>query len=202
MKKLIFIFLLSVVSCSMFADDVSDAKWITVREEGANKPNTWIAFRKDILLTKLPQKALTKIAVDSKYWLWINGELVIFEGGLKRGPNPRDSYYDEIDLAPYLKKGENKIAVLLWYFGKEGFSHKDSGKAGLIFDMDVNGKHVVSDSSWYSSIHPAYSNTEAPFPNWRLSESNIRFYAEKDIKDWQIAKNEKYGFKNSLEIGR
>jgi hypothetical protein len=28
--------------------------------------------------------AMTKIAVDSKYWLWVNGQLVVREGGLKR----------------------------------------------------------------------------------------------------------------------
>ena len=47
--------------------------------------------------------------------------MVVFEGGLKRGPNPEDTYCDEVDLAPYLKKGKNQVAVLVWYFGK----HKD-----------------------------------------------------------------------------
>ena len=28
--------------------------------------------------------ALAKIACDSKYWMWINGELAVFEGQLKR----------------------------------------------------------------------------------------------------------------------
>ena len=117
-----------------------DARWITASDENADKTNTWIEFRKDFSIDKLDKKLSSveaEIAVDSKYWLWVNGEMVVFEGGLKRGPNPNDSYYDVVELLPYLKKGENSIRLLLWYFGKEGFSHKDSGKAGMIFNAET-----------------------------------------------------------------
>lgn len=180
----------------------AQAKWITTGEQETNQPNSWTAFRKDITLNKVPSTAITQIAADTKYWLWINGEMVVFEGGLKRGPNPNDTYYDEIDLAPYLKKGANKIALLLWYFGKEGFSHKDSGKAGFIFNMQAGKKQIVSDSSWISRIHPAYETALEPAPNWRLPESNIRFIAEKDLTGWQTATYEKAtSFTPSTEIG-
>jgi alpha-L-rhamnosidase len=36
--------------------------------------------------------------------------MVVFEGGLKRGSNPKDTYYDEVDLTPYLKKGDNNTS--------------------------------------------------------------------------------------------
>lgn len=180
----------------------AQAKWITTGEQEANKPNSWTAFRKDITLDKVPSTAITQIAADTKYWLWINGEMVVFEGGLKRGPNPNDTYYDEIDLSSYLKKGKNQIALLLWYFGKEGYSHKDSGKAGLIFQMQAGKNQIVSDSSWISRIHPAYETALEPAPNWRLPESNIRFIAEKDITGWQtMAYNKAPGFTPSKEIG-
>lgn len=191
---ILFLFLPTVVH--------GQPKWITSSEQDPNQVNTWIAFRKDITLNKVPSTALTQIAVDSKYWLWINGEMVVFEGALKRGPNPQDTYYDEIDLAPYLKKGTNKIALLLWYFGKEGFSHKDSGKAGLIFCMNAGKDPIVSDASWQSRIHPAYETALEPSPNWRLPESNIRFVADKDIAGWQTAEYGKApGFAPSKEIG-
>ena len=91
--------------------------------EATAEPNQWIAFRRDVRLDAVPAEASARIAVDSKYWLWVNGELVVFEGGLKRGPNPRDSYFDTVNLKPFLREGENQIALLLWYFGKDGFSH-------------------------------------------------------------------------------
>lgn len=178
-------------------------KWITAPEStNVNTTNRWIAFRKDISINKVPENALARIAVDSKYWLWINGKMVIFEGGLKRGPNPQDTYYDEVDLSGYLKKGENKIAVLLWYFGKDGFSHKSSGKAGFILDFSQEEIGLSTDNSWLCKVHPAYKDTGAPLPNYRLPESNIRYDANEEMKDWQIVNcGELYGFSIAKEIG-
>ncbi len=151
----------------------------------ANK-NLWTCFRKVVRLDKAPANASAKIAVDSKYWLWINGKMVVFEGQLKRGPNPNDTYYDKVDLSSYLKKGDNTIALLVWYFGKSGYSHKSSGKSGLIFDAQVNGKALLSDASWKASVHPAFGDTGGPHPNYRLPESNIRFDAQQDMSGWQM----------------
>lgn len=210
MKKHLFailIVLLSIVFIpTAFASQDKDikAKWITADDIAVNDTNTWIAFRKDINLKKVPKKAISQIAADSKYWLWINGDLVIFEGGLKRGPTPTDTYYDEIDLAPYLRKGENKIAVLLWYFGKPGFSHNDSGKSGLLFNMNLDHDTVISDSSWLSRRHPAYSTASGKLPNKRLSESNIRYNALLDnATNWTVEKpdHQYYDLKPSKEIG-
>lgn len=196
---LYFLFLLTILSL----DKLSAQRWISTSNSRADKPNTWIAFRKDISLSKKPHTAITRIAADSKYWLWINGQLAVFEGGLKRGPNPNDTYCDEIDLAPFLRKGTNQIAVLLWYFGKDGYSHKDSGKSGLFFSMKTKQGTVYSDASWLSRIHPAYDTASGSVPNWRLAESNIRFTAEKDIPGWKTTSiNNLKGFTPSAERGR
>ena len=151
------------------------ARWITADDSLANKPNTWIEFRKDFSLKKRPKKAEARIAADTKYWLWVNGELAVFEGGLKRGPNRTDTYYDVIDLAPWLKKGNNDVRLLLWHFGKPGFSHVNSGKAGVIVDAPSIG--LFSDSSWQSQRVQAYQTCDKPYANYRLAESNIRYDA-------------------------
>ena len=145
----------------------------------------WPCFRTEIVLEKAPTSAIARIAADSKYWLWINGELAVFEGQLKRGPTPSDTYFDHVDLTKFLRKGKNTIAILLWYFGKEGFSHKSSGQPGLVFDAKIDGKPLLSGTDWKALIHPAYENTGEPHPNFRLPESNIRFDARKDLAGWQ-----------------
>ncbi len=178
----------------------ADAKWIAADDSTVDAPNAWVAFRKDVNLDEVPSSVKAKIAADSKYWLWINGKMAVFEGGLKRGPNPNDGYFDEIDIAPFLKKGENKIAALVWYFGKNGFSHKDSGKFGFFFDAENIG--LKSSADWLSRIHPAYDAAMNPPPNARLAESNIKFSAQKDMPDWQNADVVKeFGFKKSKELG-
>jgi hypothetical protein len=79
------------------------AKWISTMEN-QSATNTWLMYRKQVDLQKKPATALAKIAVDRKYWLWINGKLVVFEGGVKREPNPTDTYYDEVDSPPILSR--------------------------------------------------------------------------------------------------
>jgi hypothetical protein len=42
-------------------------------------------------VAQVPAQARLRIAADSKYWLWVKDQLAVFEGGLKRGPTPRDT---------------------------------------------------------------------------------------------------------------
>ncbi|WP_084163841.1 alpha-L-rhamnosidase C-terminal domain-containing protein [Olivibacter sitiensis] len=174
------------------------AQWITAVET-ADKANTWLAFKKDIAIGEKPSAAIAKIAADSKYWLWINGKMVVFEGGLKRGPNPMDTYYDEVDIAPFLRSGENTIAVLLWYFGKEGFSHKSSGRAGLLFDCQSPELTVLSDRTWQCKPLEAYKTAGAPEPNFRLPESSILYDARAVDASWQ--ENGLLPMPNAVEMG-
>lgn len=165
------------------------AKWINT-ERCQSATNTWLAYRKTVDLDRVPKTLTARIAADTKYWLWINGRMVVFEGGLKRGPAPHDSYYDPVEIAPFLTSGKNTIAVLVWHFGKDGFSHTNSGKAGLLFEAVTPGVEIVSDASWQSAVYDAYQNTEAPFPNYRLPESNIRFDARMKMTGWNGTKFE------------
>src|SRR5665647_357411 len=119
-----FIFLFLTVSC--FGQyEKCQAKWIGI-SYAEKDTNIWTSFRKDFFINEIPATAQVKIATDSKYWLWINGKMIVFEGELKRGPNPRDTYYDELDIAKYLGKGNNTIGILTWYWGRDGFDHKSS----------------------------------------------------------------------------
>jgi len=176
------------------------ADWIGVSDD--SQPNSWYCFRDQIELKKAPKEAIAKIACDSKYWLWINDQMVVFEGQLKRGPTPEDTYYDEVELAKFLKKGKNTIAVLVWYWGANGYSHNSSGKAGLIFDADIDGKSFISDSSWKVRKHPAYGSTGKPHPNFRLAEANIKFDAQKDMPDWYKSGFDDTGWTHAVEFGK
>jgi hypothetical protein len=160
-------------------------KWIWRTENGP--ANNWSAFRKKVTLSSVPGSARALIAADSKYWLWINGKQVVFEGGLKRGPNTTDSYVDEVDLAPHLAVGDNTIAVLVWFFGKDGFSHTSSGKGGLFFQASAGDTTIVSDESWKVRAHAAYGPQTLTAPNYRLSESNVEYDAQKEIGNWTAA---------------
>ncbi|MDR1223686.1 MAG: glycoside hydrolase [Tannerella sp.] len=190
MKKILLIGLLlsgslPVIWSSSLPDKKTEAKgkWISF-EHTQSESNSWYIFRRDVKLANVPESLTARIAVDSKYWLWINDRLVVFEGGLKRGPARNATYYDEVEIAPYLTAGENTIAILVWHFGRNGFSHVNSGTAGLWFEAVAPGVEIVSDGSWEGRMYDAYQDTDAPHPNYRLPESNIRFDARKEITGW------------------
>jgi len=162
-------------------------------EHTQSRPNTWIAWRKTVEIPSVPVSVKAKIATDSKYWLYINGETVVFEGGLKRGPEPAASYYDEVEIAPYLKEGKNIISVLTWHFGLNGFSHVNSGMAGLLFEASGEGIEILSDKSWEGYLYKAYGETGEPKPNYRISECNIRFDAREELPEWRNSDYERLG---------
>ena len=106
----------SVISTEEKAD--WKAKWIWDKENLTQK-NVWMCFSKKVSLDKVPEKLIADISADSKYWLYINGETVVFEGSVKRGPDENSGYYDSIDIAPFLKEGENSICALVWFWSDE-----------------------------------------------------------------------------------
>ncbi|TKG93626.1 glycoside hydrolase [Puteibacter caeruleilacunae] len=200
MKKLICIIAMSLIYlCSVKGE--SEAQWITF-PNFKHQPNQWFQIRKTFTLNQKSKDAVAKIAVDSKYWLWINEELVVREGMVKRGPNPEDTYYDEINLGKYLKKGENTIAVLAWYFGREGFSHKDSKQFGFLFDAKIGEEWLVSDSSWRIRKCDAYGDlVGGKAANWRLSEGNVQFNAQKETLGWYNANYDDQHWESAKEFG-
>ncbi|MDR0671348.1 MAG: family 78 glycoside hydrolase catalytic domain, partial [Oscillospiraceae bacterium] len=167
-------------------EEVAEAQWIWDR--ATDDRNTWTAFRKRFTLALAPTEPVeAQIAVDAKYWLYINGELVVFEGGLKRGPNWNDTYVDRVDIAPYLRAGENTIAVLAWHFGQgDWYSATNSGQAGLYFSAEGGGVRVVSDESWKARRVEAYGLASQQ-PNYRIPESSLLFDARKELANWQTA---------------
>ena len=178
--------------------------WISnSNETEEERKNTWACFRKKINIEneKDIKDVIARIAVDSKYWLYINDELVLREGQLKRGQKGISIYYDEVDFTPYLKEGENTISILVWYFGATGFSHVDSGKGALLFQTQIGEETIISDTSWKAIKNPAYLK-DAPIDNDRLSEPNIYYDANLAIEDWYKSDYDDSKWENACEYGK
>ncbi len=159
------------------------AKWIW-DEDNISEKNVWMCLRKSIVLNNVPEELTAYISADSKYWLYINGKNVVFEGSVKRGPDENSGYYDSIDIAPYLKEGENHICVLAWYWdNKTSYSYCSSGQGGFIFEAVNDEISIISDNSWKVKRNPAFVDSSLYQPNYRLAEYSIYFDARKDT-DW------------------
>ena len=161
-----------------------NAKWIWDKENLTEK-NVWMCFNKKVTLDKIPKELIAHISADSKYWLYINGETVVFEGNVKRGPNKNSGYYDSIDIAPFLKKGENSICALVWYWDNEtSYSYSGSGQGGFLFEAEGKDITIISDKSWKVKRNGAYVDSALYPPNYRLPEYSVYYDAREDMSNW------------------
>jgi len=134
------------------------ANWIWIAAQGPN--NTWVDFRKKVTLTGKPTSAITRIAAENKYQLFVNDVLVVRDGGLETRPDLTDTYYDEIDLAPYLNDGDNIISALVWHKGgPDCYTQRTFASGGFLFDSQLTGSNIstiVSDNTWKIKVDSAF----------------------------------------------
>ncbi len=177
------------------------AKWIWDKNN-LTENNVWMCFNKKVSLDKIPQELIAHISADSKYWLYINGETVVFEGSVKRGPAKNSGYYDSIDIAPFLKKGENSICALVWYWDDEtSYSYCSSGQGGFIFEAVSESVTVISDKSWKVKRNSAFVDSTLYPPNYRLPEYSIYFDAREDTPEWVNVGYDVSSWDNATEYG-
>lgn len=82
--------------------------WLPGEDCGQGEESRLVYFRKKIPVLKRPEICKIKISADSRYKLYVNGALV------EIGPCKGDKqiwYFDEVDIAPWMKDGENVVAV-------------------------------------------------------------------------------------------
>jgi len=134
------------------------ANWIWTSDQGPN--NTWVDFRKKVILTVKPITAITRIAAENNYWLYVNNKLVVRAGGMDTRPDLENTYSDEIDIAPYLKAGENSICALVWHKGGyEGYTQRTLPDGGFLFESKLKGStntSIVSDKTWKVKTDSAF----------------------------------------------
>ncbi len=189
----------SVISTDEKAD--WNAKWIWDKEN-LTENNVWVCFNKKVNLDEIPEELIAHISADSKYWLYINGETVVFEGSVKRGPDKHSGYYDSIDIAPFLKKGENSVCALVWFWDNEtSYSYSSSGQGGFLFEAISENFSVFSDKSWKVKRSSAYIDSSLYPPNYRLPEYSIYFDAREDMADWMNEDYDASSWENATEYG-
>ena len=175
------------------------AKWIWDKDN-LTEENVWMSFSKKITLDSIPSELIAHISADSKYWLYINGENVVFEGSVKRGPDENSGYYDSIDIAPYLNEGENSICALVWFWSDEkNYSYNSSGQGGFIFEAINDGVSIISDNTWKVKKNDAYINITFNQPNYRLPEYSVYFDARKDMGNWISTAYDTASWENATE---
>ncbi len=162
--------------------------WIWYEFPGYDDRNVYMMARKEFKIKKIPSKAEIKITADSRYKLYVNGVFVHF--GPARGYF--ESYpFDRIDVAPYLRKGKNVLAVLVHQFGCGTFQSIYAGAAGLLVSGEIAGVDIgTKRGSWLVKKCPGHEQNTARRtvqmgfqeyfdarnvePDWKLPQADIQ----------------------------
>lgn len=171
----------------------SNAKWIWLPQE---EPvvNQYVNFRRVFRLDAQPATATLHLSVDTDFVLFVNGEEAA-RGQFSDYPERKT--YSSVDVAGKLRAGENIIAVLAYYKGRN-FSNYRAGKAGLIVALEAGETRVVSDSSWRARQSPAFRSGEVPVVTVQLG-----FTAEFDARlddAWTQPGYDDSGWANAREL--
>lgn len=99
----------------------SHSGWIWVKDPVSVQETPGFAcFRKEILLSSVPGSFPVRICADGRYKLYCNGAFC------EAGPCKSDNsvrYYDEVELAPYLRTGKNVVAILVLHYPAQQCNH-------------------------------------------------------------------------------
>ena len=174
--------------------DFAPAKWIWTSDN--LQKDQKVVFRKRFQVDTVPNVAWTYISCDTKFWLWINGKMIVFEGGVFRESRPGCGYAEKVDIAPYLQVGENTLSAFVWFYGNGGRNNTNSGEAGFILKCEELDLYSCSD--FLACNHPAYIPTDAPHPAHLFGGENIGFDANLDFGDFTAPDFDDSAFKPAV----
>jgi Alpha-L-rhamnosidase N-terminal domain. len=113
-------------------------------------------FRKSFSLDTLPNRFLVHVTADNRYKLFLNGTMVSL------GPARGDVYnwsYETVDLSPWLRKGVNVLAAVVWNFAEQKpLAQVSFNQTGFLMQGNSATEEVVNtDASWLCTTNKAYA---------------------------------------------
>jgi hypothetical protein len=128
--------------------EIAAPVWIT-DPEARDMTSVVLHFRQNLALQTKPQTLWVNISADNRFTLYVNGERVA------KGPATSDLAhwrYKRVDIAPYLRPGQNDIAAVVWNFSiPSGPMSQISSRTGFYFKAEDNA---------FASLNSG--------PNWRV----------------------------------
>ena len=112
-------------------------------------------FRRTFTLATVPTRFVVHVSADNRYQLFVNGTRVAWgpaRGHLSAWP------YDTVDLAPWLRAGQNVLAAVVWNFGGQAPLAQHTWQTGLMVQGDTPAETVVDTSrEWLATTNRAYT---------------------------------------------
>ncbi|MEM9930135.1 MAG: alpha-L-rhamnosidase [Bacteroidota bacterium] len=130
------------------------ASWITHPTAPATEFAV-VNFRRTFNLATLPDSLPVLVSADNRYQLFVNGQRV------GEGPARGDLLhwrYEQYDLKPYLKAGDNVIAAIVWNYGIDKPWSQQSYRLGFLLQpATAVGAELLTNEQWLTYHNKAYT---------------------------------------------
>lgn len=160
---LAFLFVLVIANVSAQTNLPINQKWINGYWSAA-----WISspdaaprdygvyhFRKSFDLDAKPSAFIVHVSADNRYRLFVNGNPIC--SGPARG-NLYNWYYETVDLAPFLQKGKNVVAAMVWNMGVHAPVAQISNQTAFVLQGDGDAEKIINtDNSWKVTKNLSYT---------------------------------------------
>ena len=159
------------------------AHWISMPEEPINVYGVY-HMRKTFELAEVPSRFIVHVTADNRYKLYLNGRFVSL------GPARGDIYnwnYETVDLAPYLKKGKNVLAAVVWnYAEQKPVAQISFNQTGFLLQGNTDVEAVVNtDASWLCMKNEAYVSWHKPVLGYYVAGPGELLSASKYPWGWE-----------------
>lgn len=111
-------------------------------------------FRTSLQVEQMRDRLAIHISADQRYKLFVNGVMVDF------GPQRGDLlhwFYRTVDIAKFLRLGENRIVAVVWNFGRWSPMAQHSARTGFIVQAeDEQDKALDTPGKWEVATLPGW----------------------------------------------
>jgi alpha-L-rhamnosidase len=125
-----------------------NAYWIAVPNEPAHDYGVYF-FRKNFTVTGRPPHFVIHVSADNRYKLFINGQLVSL------GPARGDLFhwnYETVDIASYLKEGQNNASAIVWNEGESRPEAQISYRTAFILQGNSTVEEILNTNKTWKCI--------------------------------------------------
>lgn len=183
---IIFAFLMTLTVNAQFGNfnrqNRWDASWVTVPGAGETDAGLYL-FRKTLTLDAKPDTFKVYVSGDNRFKLYVNEQLVSI------GPALGDIShwnYETLDLAPYLKAGDNIVTAEVWNEGSLKAVSQFSLRTGFIVQgTDDATKALNTNDTWKCIIDESYTPIRQSVRGYYAAGAGDQIDMNKKIKGWE-----------------
>lgn len=171
---------------------MKNAVWIWNAKETA--PDEYAEFYENF--TYDTGNVTIKISADSNYAVYVNGTLAAWG---QYADYPYDKVYDEMDITGFCRQGNNRMAILVWYYGVSDSQVYYPGNAAVRYEVSNQGNIICcSSEETLSRLSRGYISHECKIITRQLG---LSFHYDATAEDdWMLGNLE--GFSPSVLVAQ